>query len=258
MPKEIEKEQIDRETLNKLLKEYDGKVSHVVHLLKGSPYECTAQEIIDFVREDFVLNPIWYDKIMGKRFKASDGPNLAEIATRTNPIDESRKMNEAINMQDEYIAGVGLEKCGLKPDTVSKMLSYAQFVGKSFTKMVDMTHGMMIVSAINLKERIDYIENEILLNNEIVTKDIVDKDGGVTRIKAPKYSDEAKLAWQKEYANLVDMLRKISDSATNTQLVGEKIANLANEQVNAVKGGKSKGKLARSPKNVSHNQPIDV
>ena len=195
---------------------------------------------------------------MGKRFKASEGPSLAEIATRTNPIDESLKMNEAINMQDEYIAGVGLEKCGIKPDTVSKMLSYAQFVGKSFTKMVDMTHGMMIVSAINLKERIDYIESEILLNNDIVMKDIVNKDGSVTRIRAPKYSDDAKLAWQKEYANLVDMLRKISDSSTNTQLVGEKIANLATEQVKASGGGKKKGKLARAPKNVTGSRPIDV
>lgn len=244
--KVVKKEPIDRETLHKLLKEYGGVVSEIIKALRGTPFEMEAGDIFNFVKSDTVLYPIWWDRINGKRIVAAESLPNTLLATRQDPFKEAKETEEMVSAQDDYLAGVGLEKCGLRPDQIQKAVSFAQFAGKSFRKMTDMTHGMMLVSVLNLKERIDYIEQNILTNNNTVSRQVVDKQGGVTTVTVPEYSSEEKLMWQKEYTSLIGELRKISDSATNTTLVGEKIARLATKEVERQQGGVRPRKLANA------------
>tara|TARA_R100000951_G_scaffold41798_1_gene35252 strand:- start:13951 stop:14661 length:711 start_codon:yes stop_codon:yes gene_type:complete len=229
---------MDRELVHQTLLKVGGDV-----VLASSFLSLDKQELIDYLTKDPVLSPTWSRIAKRKRVAPTDLPDLADTTIR-----ESSKLTleEQVTIQDNFLLSEGLEGCGMTKDQISKAKSFAAFAGKNFEKMVDMGHGMLAVNALKLHERAEEILENILNNEEEVSRTVVTPKGEVVTITEPKYSQEDKIKWQKALTDMVGEMRKISDSAVNAQSVGQKIGELMEKMQNT--GGRQPKRLKPAPK----------
>lgn len=214
---------LDDARIYKLLKFTNGKLDKAVELLRQSgsrrgdqpAMNITAADLRQRIEESPILKAHFGEGSTIVHNEAID-PLDALLRIPDGKMDDlsNRDVSEIIRRQDEYIASKGLEGVGFTGDDIREMESMAQFVGHSFRKTVDITHGVMVTQLWKLHKR----ANELLeiLNNEEETQRIHFTDkGAIVRYTGQRYTDQEKLEWQKEYTSIVDQIRRISDTTNS-------------------------------------------
>lgn len=100
-------------------------------------------------------------------------------------------MAEQIRKQDAKLLRDGLQKAGLKSETLQLLEhldGFSENSGRFLVSSLDLSHRMMILSNIELLERARAIKKDYLENDDI--------------------DDEYKIEWQKAYNEIVDIIRK--------------------------------------------------
>ena len=225
---------MDRQTIHTVLKSSNGDFKEAVRNLERLGEDYTEHAITKFIEEDPVLKPIWGDHIMA---------SLTEALAPVKDVDITHNL---LRKESQFIAAKGLENCGIKGKTLQKLSSYADFVNRSFDAMVDISHGMSLVNAVQLQEQAENIKENYLLNNK---KKIVKKliDGSFEDIEVPVVGDEDKLKWQTEYTNIMNTLLKFAQFTTDAKLTGAKINKMTQEMEGREKGARRPKRLKAAP-----------
>ena len=173
-------------------------------------------------------------------------PDLNAITLRKPASFEQAKADAA---QEAYLLANGLESCGLTPKQISQAHSFAALAGGHFESMVNISHGMLLKNAIGINDRIEEIR-EILNNTETVEETHTLQGGVQVTKQVPRYSEALKIKWQSELTSLLDQLRKITETAVNSQAIGHKLGELMS-RVSDQEGGRTRKKrLQPKPKPV--------
>ena len=216
------------------MKSSNGDFTEAVRNLERLGEEYTENTIKTFIESDPVLKPIWGDHIL---------KGLTEALVPSKDTDITQ---ELVRKESQFLTAKGLENCGIKGNTLAKLVSYTDFVNKSFDSIVDISHGMSLVNAVQLQEQAEYIRENYLMNDKkMVVKKLI--DGQMEDVEVPVVSQEAKLQWQKEYTNIMEKLLKFAQFTTDAKLTGAKINKMAQEMNGKEKGERRPKRLKPAP-----------
>lgn len=231
---------LDEASLYRILKVSKGDRNFTLRLINEAGRRMSLCELDSAIERSSILRAYFGE---GSTLVEESGVDpesaLLRLPSSTDSQLSGASMERVVAAQDEYLMARGLEGVGMSTDDIREMESMAQFVGHGFKKTVDMTHGIMVTQLWKLHKRADEIR-EILNNTEESERITVTEKGDVIRYNAPRFSDEEKLEWQKEYTNVVDQIRRISDSAHQGAAIRLK-ADVASRQASE-KGEKRKNR----------------
>lgn len=227
---------LDREQIHQVLRQTGGDLS-----VTASHLDFDRDDLYGLIVDDPVLCPIWKEHLDSQRLLPSNPPSAEDTLIRP---PSSLTHEEAMEKQDQYLMAKGLENCGLDQEMVEKMGNFAAFAGRSFSKMIDAGHGMLMIQTMKLQERVEAIL-EILDNDEEIEVQQVYK-GEVIATTQPKYSEEIKLAYEQNMIKLLAQMQASIDSCVDAQTAGQKLQDLI-ERLNKG-GGKGPETGAPNPK----------
>lgn len=234
--------QIDRETVHHLLLNNVGKLDLVTLALNQAGYDISQRQLSSFINKDRVLRAVWFDNQV---ISETEAPDETAIVTRRHFKEEGREL-DIQKIQEEYTTARGLADSGVPGEDIHQVLAVARLASESFSATVDMTHGIMITGALELKKRANHILIEILNNEEVVDKVVKLPDGSETVAELPKYSSEEKVFWQKEYTSIMDQLRRYAETANNAGKIRTEMLEAANPK--RQRGGTPKRALRQAVK----------
>jgi len=230
---------IDQHTLHAVLMKTGGDFEHAASALRT-----TKEALIDIVKQTPALNAAWGVYAQEQTLCPTDLPDLNAITLRKPASFEAEKADAA---QDAYLLANGLGACGLTPTQISQAQAFAALAGNHFESMVSISHGMFLKNAMEMNDRVQEIRE--ILNNEDTVEEEVTLEGGVkvTR-QVPKYAEALKIKWQSELTSLLGELRKITETAVNSQALGQKLGDLLSKVGDAEGGRTQKKRLKPNPK----------
>lgn len=235
---------VDEATLFRVLKVSDGNREQAVNLLNEAGVSISRKQLAWRIRESKILSAYFGDDSSIVDVQGIDGEAaLMRLPSSDDELPEA-SMNKIVEAQDNYLMARGLQGVGFDESDIQEMESMAQFVGHGFKKTVDMTHGIMVTQLWKLHKRADEIR-EILNNNEETERFEVTEKGEVIRYRAARFTDAEKLEWQKEYTNIVDQIRRISDSAHQGAAIRLKAEMASNEANRSAAKKATKKRLKR-------------
>jgi len=232
---------IDQHTLHAVLMRTGGDFEHAASALRT-----TKEALIGIVNDTPPLKEAWGLYAKEQTLCPTELPNLSAITLRKPASFEPEKAEAA---QEAYLLANGLEACGLTPTQISQARSFAALAGSHFESMVNISHGMLLKNAIGINDRIEEIRE--ILNNTETVEETHTLQGGVQITKqVPKYDEALKIKWQSELTSLLDQLRKITETAVNSQALGQKLGDLMSKVSDQEGGRTRKKRLQSKPKPV--------
>lgn len=233
--------QIDEATLFRVLKTSKGNRRLALAMIQESKAEWVMSDLEEAIEHSSILRAYFGSSSPLNEADGVDPENALLRLPDTNEEPDSIAVSKVIDAQDNYLMARGLRGVGFSEDDIQEMESMAQFVGHGFKKTVDMTHGIMVSQLWKLHKRADEIR-EILNNNEEAERVEVTDRGQIVRYNTARFTDAEKLEWQKEYTNIIDQIRRISDSAHQGAAIRMK-AELASREASEQSSKKPKRKL---------------
>jgi hypothetical protein len=234
--------QITPQQIHDLLTRLEGDRDAAVALLVDSGIEeMTRRKLDQVIKSHGALNATWNNSGPVSNVSAPTDQEVNE-ERQLAPFDASNQF--MITQAEKFNAAEGMANAGVQPDKVQAALGFSEFARNSFAMTIDMIHGMMVVDAQVLHDRAAYIKEKILENTDMVNKTFQSKDGPVVK-QVPKFSEEDKLEWQKEYLGIMQEIRKFSETANNAALTRIKAQVAANEIGDGARASKPKRKLKR-------------
>lgn len=230
---------IDQHTLHAVLMKTGGDFEHAASHLRT-----TKEVLIGIVNDTAPLKEAWGLYAKEQTLCPTELPDLNAITLRKPATFEAEKADAA---QEAYLLANSLEACGLTPAQITQARSFAALAGGHFESMVNISHGMLLKNAMEMNERV--LEIREILNNEDTIEEEITLDGGakVTR-SVPRYEEALKIKWQAELTHLLGELRKMTETATNSQALGLRLGELMNQRAGAEAGRSQKKRLKPDPK----------
>lgn len=140
-----------------------------------------------------------------------EAPTDTDVITRTGtPVEvEPSKLADQIRKQDAILLREGLQKAGVRQDTLEKLeilKGLSDNAGRWLVSSLDLSHRMMIFLNIQLLERAMDIKSTYLEDETL--------------------EDEYKIEWQKAYNEIVDVIRKSYEATlSGTQAMARIMGN---------------------------------
>lgn len=223
--------EVDRLVIHHALKKCGGNVAAAHRLLKDTCRLTKGSTWLDStIRKDPALKAVWIDK--------SAQYSMVEMPNQLTPEQEQALGDEMMRKEQAFIDARNFEDVFGSDAQEATML--ARFAEESFSKSVNLIHGIVTKSSLSLAKRAEWIVEEVLLNEEEVQRKEV-SDGELVEFEGPKYTEAEKLEWQKEYTNIISELRKFGDSFNAAGLARLKAKELA-MKMDAAGGGNGKSK----------------
>lgn len=223
----------DRKAIHRAMLLAKGNGAEAHRLLVAAGLTHTRKWLNDQLHKDRILKAIWVEAASG--YSDHEAP-----ATQLSPEDAQQIEAELLRRDAEFLDRVGTEN--VFGGSSDKALAFADFASRSFQLSVNMIYGISVKSAFDLRERAEWIEANVLLNEEETTHTAMDKNGQLVTWQGPKYSEEDKRNWQKEYTAIMETLRKFGDSATAAAEAKIKAYKLTRDK--GAGGKSSRGKRA--------------
>jgi hypothetical protein len=201
---------ITLDTLRQVLSETNGNRTETVNILRQAGYQISHSTVVRLIASSPELTAMFPPEInrtSGVETQA-EAPNSNAVAVRDEPPAAQ------VGKQDEALKN-GMLGAGFKEEEISKFESYSDFIMHGFTRTVDFTYGVMVKGVMHLEARAEYIQTKILDNDEKI--EAVDKNGNPITIQ--RYSDDDKLAWNKEYLSIMQQIGKFADTTNNAALI---------------------------------------
>jgi hypothetical protein len=206
---------IDPGLLFKVLKHTKGSFAAAAKFLNEGGYAyVTSYGIRKEVKQNPILNA-YFGKTSPIVHENDPDLELLNKNMLADIPEEEAAARQASLMasHDKLLQVKGLQGVGFNASEIQKLESYAQFVGHGFRNTLDITHGLIVVTAFRMSERAAEIAEKILDCEDDADHVGITKDGKTFTYQAPKYSTEDKLKWQEQYTALMDQIRKVSDTA---------------------------------------------
>lgn len=214
---------VDRETVHECLKKCHGNLDEAVSVLKGAGVKVKdAKQLKAYIRADEVLSSVWTSDWV------FDDETDGKLEIR-KPITEEAFDIRRIQLEQDYIAARGLESTGLDGSEIKEMVAFSQFSAQSFAGTMDMLHGIMTVSAYQLKKMADKIQEDILDNDETIMRKHITPEGDILEYEGPKYTPEEKLMHLDRWIDIKDKLRRMAETAHNSAKIRAQVTENATQ-----------------------------
>lgn len=220
----------DRKAIHEAMLMAGGVQAEAHRILEKAGLTHTRKWLNDEIHKDRVLKAVWIDG--SGQYSRHESPEAQLSPAKAREVESQRLQIEA-----EYMEQVGVES--IFGEDSAEAMSFATFASKQFGTSVNMIYGISVKSAFDLRKRAEWIEANVLLNDETVTHHATDKEGNLITYDGPKYTEPEKLEWQKVHTDIMETLRKFGDSATNAAEAKIKAYKMSG------KGGKGGGKSTR-------------
>jgi hypothetical protein len=182
------------------------------------------------------LKTVWIDN--------TSSYSLIEAPGIMSPKDQHALEIEMAGKEQDFIDARNIDELfGADAGEINKL---AQFAEQSFSKSINITHATMVMSSHKLSKRAQWIEENVLQYiddpDNLYEHTVVTEDGTVVKYEGPKYSEDDKLEWQKQYTTIMAELRKFAETGNNAALARIKAAEIAGK----MGGGGGDGRATKS------------
>jgi len=205
---------LSKDTLRQVLSETKGNRTEAAHILKQAGYSIDRNGVSRIVDSDPELTAKFPSTNRPDGTEPPAAPSEAEVTVRAEPPAATMAPSDQVAIQDEALKEQ-MRGANFTEDQIQRFGSYSDFIAHGFARTVDCTYGVMVKGVMQLEERANWIHENILCNEE--NEEAVDEHGNTVVI--PKYSNEDKLQWQKEYLSIMDQIGKYATVTNNAALI---------------------------------------
>lgn len=242
---------LDAQVIHSAMRKTGGSYPKAVQVLRALGWEDLTEHVLaKKVDEHSALKALW---------SRGKGSEITGVSTTEEPDNNfslvkrggSDEVDESIIAKlDERIALEGIESIVGKAN-VDRFEKLANFSSSAFYQSLEYTYGNAMVAQMELTERASQIK-EILNDETMIDKEVVNDDGSVTTYQDYKYPLDYKASLEKTLVEIYDLIRKFSDSATNAATARINAQKTINETKKAQppKAGRGRRRL--------RNEPLDV
>ncbi|MFP4541947.1 MAG: hypothetical protein ACLFR7_09980 [Opitutales bacterium] len=228
--------EVDRVVIHAAMKKCGGNIEQAHRLLKSNGMTSRDRKWLDrILHKDAALKAVWIDQ--------TSEYSLIEMPTQLAPEEESALQEQMVRREQEFVDAQNIDD--VFGENAGEVISFARFAEQSFSKSINIVHGLSVKSAVDLAKRAEWIAENVLLNEDIVKKTHITDDGTKVEFDAPKYSEADKLDWQKEYTSIMAELRKFGEAGNQAALARIRAREVANRIDDGDGRGGSGGKSAR-------------
>jgi len=200
---------IDAAMVHQALLRCNGRISEAAKLLGVGMLR--LRNNIEKHRE---LRLIWEDTLI----QASEPPAV-EIAITTGMDMESpekRELAQQALSQMSEISGINsMYRAGFTTAQIKQFRSFSEFAGTSMKAIMQASHGSLAMTLMLIPERLKKIET-ILEDEAEIEHTVITKSGAPMVFMGPRYSNDIKVLYQREYRELLDLQRRITDTCNDT------------------------------------------
>lgn len=231
--------EVDRVVVHQAMKKFGGNAKQAWSFLKENGYWHTAyQNFSRFLRKDGKLKAVWIDR--------TSEYSLIEMPPELTPEKQEELQMQMQQREQEYLDAQNLES--VFGDDADMVNDFAVLAETSFSKSIDVVHGLAVKDAVELHKKALWIAENVLNNEDEVERKEV-SNGELVSFTGPKYTDNEKLEWFKAYLQTMGEVRKFAETSNQAglaRLQAKQIALKMNGE--GERGGKS-GRGGRNFKN---------
>jgi hypothetical protein len=188
---------IHRSLLHNMLRDQGGDKALVLRILHERGIMVPPEFFYRFIREDPVLSVVWGAE-SNRIISTIEPPQFDGMVVKPS---ESQLLEEARSRQDAFEFASAIHALGRSPDECREMVNYMELTGRHFKHSLMAVHGMSLDTAMELKKRMRWIEEEVILNDR-------EMDNG-KGFMVPCFSAAEKAAWQTRWNECADQIRRI-------------------------------------------------
>ena len=212
--------EVDRVVIHHAMKKCGGNIEQAHRMLVDNKLTTRDRKWLDrILHKDHALKAVWIDQ--------TSQYSLIEMPGELDPEDEQALRQEMVRREQEFVDARNIDD--VFGDDAGKVESFAKFAEESFSKSINIVHGLAVADAVALHKRAEWIADNVLLNEQEVEHKHVTESGEVVTYRGPKYSESDKLEWQKAYTEIMAELRKFAQAGNEAALARIRAREIANK-----------------------------